>query len=83
MACVENVSDGELEPMDDEEEDGEIPVIPLKKELLEDVLLSDIRCAPSLWDILLQFISIKLFLIGWNNKSTSYCFGNLVLVALS
>ena len=56
MACVENVSDGELTPMDDEEEDGEIPQIPLKKELLEDVLLSDIRCAPSQWDILLHYI---------------------------
>ena len=46
MSCVENVSDGELSPIEedeDEEEEGEITLNPQKEEIKEDVL-SDIRC---------------------------------------
>ena len=52
MANVENVSDDELPPIneeqEEEEEDGEIPVSPQEDKVVEDVL-SDIRCgcAPS------------------------------------
>ena len=44
MSCVENVSGGELSPIEEgEEEDGEIPLTPKKDRITEDIL-SDIRC---------------------------------------
>ncbi len=43
MANVENVSDDELPPMnEEEEEDGEIPTSPQRHKVVED--LSDVRC---------------------------------------
>ena len=64
MSCVENVSGGELSPMEEEEEeDGEIPLTPIKDRIAEDIL-SDIRCDVPLHSGIICWI-------WWNSNTAS------------